>query len=384
MDGAESPLQAPIPIAPPPPNYPSFSPDNRQMPPYGQPQQSSSYAQAQPQQNNGGGALVGLAALSTLRRGGRRSRAGLCGVLAGVLVLVILVGMGFAIFRSIGTSFGKTNTVGSNSTDNGVLTTQPPITTTQINGKVPYAGVDITIVNAQQSLTFLDDTSSSQNGMVRVNLQENSSPSAGSFFYGEMATLILPDKTNVAPLNEQHGTSPDSGTTRMNWLDFPIARTINPSQLTLQIGKPNEEQIEVPLTGKADLTQYQSKTVSPNVTTQYAGLSWTVTSASIALNAAGRQADKGMRYVTLSLTVNNPSANDFTGYDGDYIRLTAGGITSPPTSDSNFPTGFNANSTGTTGTLIFVMPAGSNSYTLTLLNTASTSFAQATAVFQVA
>ena len=354
------------------------------MPSYGQPQQNPSYTQAQPQQNNTRGALAALAALFLLRRGRRRSGGGLCGVIAGLLVLAILVLVGFTIFKSIGSSLGKGNTGGNGSNGNGVLTTQPPITTAQINGKVPYAGVDITVVNVQQSLAFLDDTASRQDGMVRVNLQENGSPSVGSFGYGEIAVLILPDKTNVAPLNEQHSLGPDAGTTRTNWLDFPVSKSISLSQLTLQIGKPNEAQIAVPLTGKADLTQYQSKTVNPNVTTQYAGLSWTVTSATVALSAAGQQADKGMRYVTLNLTVNNPSANDFTGYDGDYVRLTAGSATSAPASGSNFPTGFSANSTGTTGTLIFAVPEGNTSYTLMLLNTSSTPFTQATAVFQVA
>jgi len=102
------------------------------------------------------------------------------------------------------------------------------------------------------------------------------------------------------------------------------------------------------------------------------------------LSAGSQQADKGMRFVTLILKVDNSSSNDFNGFDGDYIRLTAGSTTSSPTSDSNFPTGFSANSTGTTGTLIFAVPEGNTSYTLMLLNTSSTPFTQTTAAFQVA
>lgn len=383
MDVAQPSFQAPIPTAPPPPNYPPSPQGNQQMPLYGQPQQNPSYAQAQPQQNNTRGALAALAALFLLRRGRRRSGGGLCGVIAGLLVLAILVGVGFAIFKSIGPSFGR-NQNGGGSNSNGTVITQPPITTLPINGKVTYAGIDITIINAQQSLAFLDDSGSSQSGMVRVNLREIGSSSVGGFGWGETARLILPDKTIVSPVNEQHDINPDAGTTQMNWLDFPVARSISLNQLTLQIGQPNQAQVEVPLTGNADLTQYQSKTVNPNVTTQYAGLTWTITSATLALSAGAQQADKGMRFVTLILKVDNSSSNDFNGFDGDYIRLTAGSATSSPTSDSNFPTGFSANSTGTTGTLIFAVPEGNTSYTLMLLNTSSTPFNQATVAFQVA
>src|SRR3989440_7120140 len=384
MDVAQPSFQAPIPTAPPPPNYPPSPQGNQQMPSYGQPQQNPSYAQAQPQQNNTRGAFAALAALFLLRRGRRRSGGGLCGVIAGLLVLAILVGVGFAIFKSIGPSLGRTNTSGGTNTGNGSLTTQPPITTIPINGKVSYVGINITIINAQQSLAFLDDSASSQDGMVRVNLGETGSSSVGGFGWGDTARLILPNKTIVAPVNEQHAINPDAGTTRMNWLDFPVARSISLNQLTLQIGQPNQAQVVVPLTGKADLTQYQQKTVNPNVTTQYAGLTWTITSATLALSAGSQQADKGMRFVTLILKVDNSSSNDFSGFDGDYIRLTAGSTTSSPTSDSNFPTGFSANSTGTTGTLIFAVPEGNTSYTLMLLNTSSTPFTQATAAFQVA
>jgi len=247
-----------------------------------------------------------------------------------------------------------------------------------------YVGIDITIINAQQSLAFLDDNASSQDGMVRVNLREIGSSSVGGFGWGDTARLILPDKTIVSPVNEQHAINPDTGTTQMNWLDFPVARSISLNQLTLQIGQPNQAQVVVPLTGKADLAQYQPKTVNPNVTTQYAGLTWTITSATLALSAGSQQADKGMRFVTLILKVDNSSSNDFSAFDGDYIRLTAGSATSSPTSDSNFPTGFSANSTGTTGTLIFAVPEGNTSYSLMLLNTSSTPFTQATAAFQVA
>jgi hypothetical protein len=90
-----------------------------------------------------------------------------------------------------------------------------------------------------------------------------------------------------------------------------------------------------------------------------------------------------MEYVTLTLKVDNPTSRDFTGYYGDYIRLKAGGTTSAPTADTTLALGFPAGSSGTTGDVIFVMPTGSSSYTLMLLDTPSTQYAQASANFQV-
>src|SRR5438552_11793944 len=47
--------------------------------------------------------------------------------------------------------------------------TQPPVTTTPINSTATYTGIDITVVNAQQSQIFVDDPNTSTDGMVRLN-----------------------------------------------------------------------------------------------------------------------------------------------------------------------------------------------------------------------
>ena len=54
----------------------------------------------------------------------------------------------------------------------GFVLVQPSITTTAINSSVPYAGVDVTILNVQQSQSFLNDPNTNSNGMVRLNLKE--------------------------------------------------------------------------------------------------------------------------------------------------------------------------------------------------------------------
>jgi hypothetical protein len=298
---------------------PPYAQQQPPVPPYAQAQQQQQvppYAQQPPQQSPIAEALGALGLLFLLRRyrpGYRpqRQRSGCCGCLVLLLILLILAAPALLIARSTIRNFPQSLNVGD---INGRPTTQPPITTVQINETVPYAGVDITILNAKQSQTFLDDSDSGTNGMVRLNLKESSTTSGGNFFYGDVARLILPDKSSVAPVNEQHSFRPDAGVTRTNWLDFPVPMSTQISQLTFQLGKDTEAQVAAPLTGRANLTQYQTKTAQLNSSTHYAGLTWTVTSANIGLNDDGKQADKGMHYVTVTMKVDNPTSSDFRAY----------------------------------------------------------------------
>jgi hypothetical protein len=393
--GAQPPFQSyPYPQQTPPYAQQPQPYPQQQVPSYAQsPQQVPPYAQQQQPQNQSpiAEAFGALGLLFLLRGfGGRRyrgyrpqrQRSSCCGCLVLLAILFLCFGVpslyyasktGFNnLSKSLNFSSGSSNSSSSESS-NGPLTTQPPITTAQINQTVPYGGADITIVNIQQSKAFLDDNSTGTTGMVRLNLKENNSSTSGaSYTYYDAFRLILPDKTSVTPTGEKLSSSPDAGVTRSNWIDFPVPTNVQVSQLTLQLGKDTEAQELIALNGKANVTQYQTKTTQlTNVTTQYAGLTWTVTSATVSLDYKGQQAAKGMLYVTVSLKVDNPSSQDFSAYWGDYFRLKSGGITSAPSSSTNFPTSFAAGSSGGTGDVNFVMPAGSASYTLIFLSTPS-------------
>ncbi len=372
---------------------PPYAQQQLPVPPYAQAhqqQQVPPYAQQPPQQSPIAEALGALGLLFLLRRyrpgyRAQRQRSGCCGCLVLLLILFILAVPALLIARSTIRNFPQSLNVGG---INGKPTIQPPITTVQINETVPYAGVNITILNAQQSQTFLGDPNSDTNGMVRLNLKESSTTGRGNFFYGDVARLILPDKSSVAPVNEKQSFRPDAGVTRTNWLDFPVPMSTQISQITFQLGKDTEAQVAAPLTGKANLTQYQPKTAQLNSSTHYAGLTWTVTSANIGLSDDGKQADKGMRYVMMTMKVDNPTSSDFRAYWGDYIRLQAGGSTSAPEVDSisgKFPLDFAAGSSGTAGSLTFLLPEGSTSYTLILLAKPNLipPISQSTANFQI-
>ena len=128
---------------------------------------------------------------------------------------------------------------------------------------------------------------------------------------------------------------------------------IKADQIVLVLGTDTEQQIKIPLTGKTDLSQYQDKSSTPNKQATYKGLKWTITNATTSLSSSGQQAQKGMVFVLVTLSVDNPSANTFRGYYGDYLRLKSGGTTSEPTLDTTVPLSFDAGSAGKTGVAIF-------------------------------
>jgi hypothetical protein len=274
-------------------------------------------------------------------------------------------------------STATTSTTGSSQGSQQVLATVP------INQTVRYADVDITLLSVQQAQRFADD-SSAQSGVVRLNTREQSTSSRHSFYlYSDVARLILPDKSAVPPVNTQHFGAPDPEATQSNWWDFPLSTRVNISDLTLQLGTAAEAQMDLPLTGKADVSQYQPRTSHPNAQTHYDGLTWTVTEATLTWSADGQQADQGMRYVTVTLKIANPSSRAFATSWGDYLRLQAGKTTSAPTPYATIPTLIPAGSSGQTGGASFPVPAGYTSYMLLFLGNATTGVSQASVDFQI-
>jgi zinc-ribbon domain len=347
----------------------------QQMPPYQQPQQKS---------NPIAEALGALGLLFFLRRyrpgyQARRQSSGCCGCLVSLIILLAIFGTpAYFYYRANPNVINQIKNQiqhSSNSINNGngngngsVPTTQPPITTANINQSITYAGVDITIVNVQQSTAFINDNSSATNGMIRVNFKEaNNGKNTADFLYGDSAHLILPDNSSVTLANALQSIGPDSGVTRNNWLDFAVPTSDKIDQLRLVLGTAQEAQITIPLTGKADLSAFQARTVNPNKPINYGGLNWTLKSATQALSINGKQATTGMRYVVLTFNVDNPtSGNVNIGFTDEYMRLKAGGVTNP-TVATTLPTTINANSSGVNGTVTFLMPENNTAYTLIFL-----------------
>ncbi len=239
----------------------------------------------------------------------------------------------------------------------------------QLNLLFTYASLDITITSVQYAQRFSDDA----RGGGRVAFKETAGPKAGGFLYGDVVRLILPDQSVVAPSNAQYSGSPARGTARTNWIDFPVtSQPADLSQLVLQVGTAQENQMHIPLHAGADLSQYQPKTVNLNLPIHYGGLNWTLLRATQSLSAGSRQADRGMRYVVVTLNVDNPtSGNVNIGFVGEYMRLKSGEITNSPISaygrDSTLPTTITAHQTGVSGTVTFLMPENTSAFTLMFL-----------------
>ena len=69
-------------------------------------------------------------------------------------------------------------------------------------------------------------------------------------------------------------TGPAQKEDRTTWIDFPASTSLKVNQMVLQMGKDTEEQLQVPLTGHADLSQYQPKQSNPDLRVQFGSVFW--------------------------------------------------------------------------------------------------------------
>jgi hypothetical protein len=324
-----------------------------------------------------------------------------------VLLLVLVLGGGgvyFAFFRSPGASTSNQNSNNTNTqgatgktpvSNNGTpgsgntpgstsgTTTSSGPTKERVNLQFTYAGVEMTITLVQEAQSFPDDNSATSN-TVRINMSENNpTTSNAGFLYSDVARLLLPDGTTATFENSQNPIGPGASTSRTNWLDFSVPTSnLDLSKLVLRMGTANESQMDIPLMLGADLSKYQPKTITPNTTFQYAGLSWTITKVTESLSAGDKQAATGQVYIVVTLNAVNSTGSDFSAYPGDYLRLKSGDTTSSLT-DFTFPVSVASQSNGS-GTVTFSMPQGNTSFTLMMLTRpASPPINAASATFQI-
>ena len=294
-----------------------------------------------------------------------------CGMLVVILLIVgVCGGASYFAYRWVTSAASSTNTTntttntltGNNGNNSNSGTPQAiPTVTAPINQTLTFSSVDYTIVNAQEASSYSDDSSPSSPVIVRINVTEHNGTTNTVYTnYTDQLRLILPDKTVVTPSNSQTPGAISQSVQRNNWIDFPLSKSYAINQLTLQFGTASETQMNVPLTGNADLSQYKLKTITPNSQFQYSGVNWTITTITSSLSADGKQADTGMRFIVLTLKGDNNSANTY--YPNiDVIRLKSGSITNSSTSNT-LPV-INAGDTGKVATLTFMMPQNNSSFT---------------------
>src|SRR5712692_790216 len=373
-----------IPAAPPPPQYAQTqkaapSPSYQQAQQGYQPVSPTPQGYPPPMQNG--------QPLPVYARPQKKASRGVLRLVVILLLLLLVLGTaGYFAFKYVSS---RGSSVGSNNTTS--VSTSSPVKTTPINATVTYASVDITILNAQQAKSFADDSNASAPGVVRLNLHAvqtgvddiNNGSSIDQYYdYPSSFALILPGGSKVAPVGEKDTNGPTKKGNQTTWVDFPVSTAVNVNQLVLQIGKDTEAQLDIPLTGHADLSQYQPRQVSPNTSVQYAGMTWTLTTATAKLSDSGAQADKGKRFIVLTLKIDNPTSQNVSAYPPDYVRLQFGGTTIAETGDT-LPTPA-AGTSNATGLVAFLVPQENTTFTLVLLpNGVTGATTQATIPFQI-
>ena len=275
-----------------------------------------------------------------------------------LLLLLLLSAGGFFAFRFVSSRGGNAANTGAQS---NVTQTQASLTTTPINTIFTYASVNITILDAQQATSFADDHDTPAQGVVRLNLHAVQSDvsnvysvSAPPYAYGETFALLLPGGKKIALGGYKNISGPARQGDQMTWIDFPASTGMKVNQMILQIGKETEEQLQVPLTSHADLSQYQPKQSTPNLRVAFGSMFWTLKTVTLKLSDSATQADKGKRFLVLSLSIDNLGTEGNIGYPPDYIRLHYGGTIIAL--DQEVIGNADAGTTNTPGLVSFLVP----------------------------
>ena len=246
---------------------------------------------------------------------------------------------------------------------------QPTITSTTLGTTVDYAGVDITVVNAQKSQSFLDDPNSTSDGMLRLQLHaQNKTSLTINLPYDTITHVTLPDGKVLSPTYVKSNVHMAPLAAGSDIVDFAVPQNVRVDQVIFHLGSVDEAQLDIPLNGHANVDQYASKTVHPNQPLAYYGLNWSITDASLQFHIDGHQASKGMRYLIMTLKVDNPlSQTVIPGSPYNYVQLKAN-TASIKLIDTTLPVSFDAGASGKSGTVMFLVPQDNTAFVLTLSN----------------
>jgi len=293
---------------------------------------------------------------------------------------MVLLGMlGLAIITGLG-ACGQSQTTD----DSGIPYITPTTTSTNSSGSntITYKSVEITILSVDQQAKYNDDDGNPSPYLLRVSIKEHNTYSNGTYLlYRDSFRLVEANGTQIAPVKIQDEGEVPQGVVRNNWVDFPVNSKQDVNTLILHIGTNTEHQIDVPLKQHPDLSQYQPITVTPNAKLTYGGVNWTVTQATAQLSADATQATSGNRYIVLTFKADNPTNNTFYPFPSENFRLQAPDTTTAPT-NSTLPAYIAGGSSGTTGTVTFLMPQNDKTFTLKFLARQADNVAEASANIQ--
>ena len=277
-----------------------------------------------------------------------------------------------------------------------IATSQPPITTFNVQRTSPYASLNFTVLTAQYATSFIDDTIHLGPAIVRVNIRvANKTTDHVSVIYYDVLRLLIPGQHAVAPANilpyslkrgadipgchaSPVSSGPAAGKSEIDCVDFPVPRGTQLQTLSLQLGSATtgEFLVTIPFSGSFNPGRYTGR-----ISSQHLGIPYTyynfndrafqflyhLTSVNISYSYKGMQSKAGQEFYILNFHVDNQSGVYVVpGYGYDYVRLIINGILRTPV-DSTLPNAFNANARNVAGQVVFVGPPGASNFTIALL-----------------
>ncbi|GHO91211.1 hypothetical protein KSF_012590 [Reticulibacter mediterranei] len=256
-------------------------------------------------------------------------------------------------------------------TPNSTNATTSIIATLDVQRASLYAGLEMTIKNAQSAQTFVDDTVPSSSKVVRLNMHvANPTNNQISLLYYEIARLLAPHIQPIAPLNVHLSAATQPGKEDSGWIDFPFSDHLQLDTLTLQLGSSalHETMVLIPLKAKFDPKHFITKSSPQSLAISYNFngnlLSYYLKSVDVAYAYQGRQARAGQQFYVLHFLVDNPNGVDASpGLGYDYIRLVVLGYSQPPI-DSTLSATFKHATRGMSGNVVFVAPVGMKTITV--------------------
>ncbi len=251
-----------------------------------------------------------------------------------------------------------------------------PITTLKVQRTAQYAGLDMTVVNAQYALAFADDDIHQGQATVRLNMNvANHSSDSINVVYYDIARLLVPNGNPLSPTNVHLSVGPKPGVSENGWLDFSLSnKSVQLKTLTLQLGSTslNESLVKIPFTDTFNPAQYAT-TTSPQTTTinyNFFGhsLVYHLSSIERRYSYQGVQCKVGQQFYVLNFKVDNPEGDDITpGYGFDYIRLVFPNNERAPLYNT-LPQTFKAGARGVRGSVVYAVPSGVKKLTLGFLS----------------
>jgi hypothetical protein len=246
-----------------------------------------------------------------------------------------------------------------------------------------YENVDFKIVSVAQQSSFDDDSTTGSAFIVRLAVKESNESSLSVYIpYSNAFLLKLLDGDTVPASAEETPGTINQNIVTNNWVDFPLNDQQDLNNLVLRVGAVNEHQMDIPLTTKPDVSKYQSKTITPEGKFQYGGVDWTITKVIASLSANGQQANAGMRYIAVELSVYNAGPSAFYPQPDNNIRLKSQDALQSPAA-STLPLAIVAAPKSTTGIVYFLMPENDTQLTLDFLAQPYSHIPEASASFQV-